>query len=271
MSARTAGTTIDVIISAGVHCADLDALKEAIAQHICSRIDLIRDLNVHATVTECVCEPGHATFAVALEGQINGELVTRKVRAVRSPRNLQYAGSGTAFGVGEVVNRLVVGVASGVFGVGEDAENLLQCFTECIAELSLTIDSLIGHQESSASQSWKKVSLARWIAAAAAMAWVTAPFVMRGGPIGFLALFMPGMLLGPSVFLLVHVAGLALMPTVFFQRDPRGQKELARSGVNNVVVLRIICAVLAAVFIGVIVFCTILSVELLPQAPAHAG
>lgn len=229
MSVNTATTTIDVTMGPDVHYANQDALcsavKEAISQHVRSRESLVRDLNVHATVIDCDCDAGRATFALTLEGRINGKPVSRKFRAARSPDKLRGAAVGTAFGLGGIVNRFVVGLASGVFGIGNEAENLSQCFAECIAEVSLTIDSSVGHQESVSSRAWKIVSSARWVAAAASVAAVTVLFVMRRGSSGFIALFMPGLFIGPSVFFLVHVAGLALMPEDFFLKDPRARRR----------------------------------------------
>ncbi|MEN6496129.1 MAG: hypothetical protein ABFD16_17755 [Thermoguttaceae bacterium] len=264
-----ASMTIDVATSPGISVDDHEglrnAVREAIAEHIRSREDLIQDFRVNVTVTECVCMTGRAAFAVTLDGQINGMPVTRKVRAVRSPDSLRSVGGGTAFGLGEVVSRMLVGLAFGVFGTDAGAKILSQCFAECMAELALAIDASAGHQESLASRTWKRITLFRWIATAGMLAACTAPFVMHRGFMGFAALFLPGMLLGPSVFGLIHVAGLAIMPTGFFLRDPCGQKALARSGVRSVALLRVLCAVLAMVFLAVLALCAMMTVEMLSK------
>jgi len=274
MGADSRTVTIDVTVGPGINCADHDGLRnavsEAIAEHVRAREGLVRNLGVKATIIECNCAPGRASFAVDLDGQINGKPVTRKVRAVRSPGKLRGAGVGTALGLGAVVNVIVVGLASGVFGAGDDAENLSQCFAECMAELCLTIDSSIGHQESTASKTWNAIALSRWIAAAAMLALVTMLFMMQRGYAGAAAAVIPGMLLATSIFWLVHVAGLAFMPTHFFLRDPRGKKAMALSGVKSVFALRIICAVLGVVFIAVVVGCVMMSIEMLSKTPTHA-
>jgi hypothetical protein len=269
MGVEMASVTIDVTTSPGICVADHEglrnAVREAIAEHVRSREDLIQDFRVNVTVTECVCMTGRAAFAVTLGGQINGMPVTRKVRAVRSPDALRSVGGGSTLGFGEVVSRMVVGLAFAVFGTDAGGRNLSQCFAECMAELALAIDASAGHQESLASRTWKRITLFRWIATAGMLAVVTAPCVMQRGVMGFGALLLPGMLLGPSVFGLIHVAGLAVMPTDFFLRDPRGQKALARSGVRSIVLLRVICAVLAMVFLAVLALCAMMTVEMLSK------
>jgi hypothetical protein len=271
---------INVKIGPDTNCPDHAAMcrviQEALTDHVRSREALVRHLRVQVTVFECSCKPGYASLGVTLDGQINGLSVDRNVRAARSPGDLHAAGGG-AFGAGEIVKLLVVGLATNAFGVGADANNLSQCFTECMADLCLTIDELVGHKESVASRTWKTFAFARWIAACSlqgAFTIISAIRILMVPPFNFAALLgvaILGFILGFSSFWLVHVIGLVFMPKDFFLRDPRGKKALAQSGTNNILVLRGMCAVLAVVFTAVVAAFVVLFIALLAPTPQKAG
>jgi hypothetical protein len=166
-----------------------------------------------------------------------------QARAKRYPGRLTHGGGGA----GEVIGSAIAVAAQGALAVGGAPAHLQQCIVEVAADLSQQIDDLLQCQQSPESRFWVRVLWARWIA----VALVYVGFAIFGGTfgaakgpligLGFAAAV--GSVPAVALFFQVHCLGLLCMPARFFQRDPRGKKALARSGVSSVLLMKFICVI----------------------------
>lgn len=231
--------TVDPGIPESEHDRLRSDIKQALIEHLRLCEGLVDTAALDAVVTEFSRDQGQAIFSITLSGTLNGQPVERKAHARRSPRK--------AVGFGGAVGGAIIGVITLAFvGTKVGALHLRQCFKECMAELCLAIDDVIGRHESMAAAAWRSIAAVRWVAAVA----VLIPLVVRSVMFrGSFALFVAGMLLAGSVFGIIHAMGLFFMPTSFFLNEPRGRKALSRSGVRSVIGLRIVCFFFALIML----------------------
>lgn len=246
---------IEVSIKPQLGGDHVDALRsevtEAITGYVRRRGDEIQNGFLHAIITQCECTNSKSIFAVVLRGELNGQSIVYSASVTRTPSAVHGA-AGAAGGFLLLAVIAVIAIFVPRVLKTSTPKRLVQCFNECMAELSAAMDSSLGLRESAESNAWHDIIVLRWAPAVVLPVLLAAPVVMRIGELGLLAIIFPGLIFGAAGFWLIHVGGLLFMPTRFFVEDPRGMKALARSGVGNVIGLRLICLVLALVFVGVL-------------------
>lgn len=241
---------IDPSITGIEHAALRQVVFEQLAAHLQTREGLTNDLRLSVFVNEFIIGETKCQVELSLVGVANQLPFNGHSRAVRMTTNL-HIHAGPAGIVGAIAGAAISIGLHGALNSGKESY-LMQCISECIAELATVIDTAIGKEESSTTKTWRWVSGLRWKVALAAPVLLMVPAVWFMGPIGIAAGFIAIPLLGVSSFLLVHLVGLGLMPSRFFMEDPLGQRQMARSGVKNVLLVRLICFVLlfpAVIFI----------------------
>jgi len=237
---------LDVFIDpsiTGIEHTDLrQVVFEQFDAHLRTREGLTNDVRLSVFVNEFVIGETKCEVKLSLVGMANQLPFHGHSSAVRMTTNL-HVHAGPAGIVGAIAGAVIsIGLQAALNGGKESY--LMQCLSECVAELATVIDTAIGKEESSATKTWRWISGLRWKVALAAPVMLMVPAVWFMGPLGIAAGFIAIPLLGVSSFLLVHLVGLGLMPSRFFIEDPLGQRQMARSGVKNVLLVRLICFVL---------------------------
>lgn len=222
------------------------ALQGALQEHLGRCGELARGIELEGEITHFQSSSEFASLRVQLQGRLNGLAFAHQARAQRFPGRVRNAGGGVGYGVGEVVNLVVVTAATGMLGLGNQSRHVQQCFEECVGDLCIAIDAHLDRKESPASRFWARILWLRWVAVA--LVFLTLALV------GFLVKGIHGLWIMPlgigwfpglAIFWQVHVVFLGLMPARFFREDPRGRKALAQAGVTSILALRIICFLLA--------------------------
>lgn len=219
---------------------------ELIAAHLLKREERAKDLHLIVTVQGFSTNEIQAMASLSLEGISNGLPFQAKSFAKRTTTGVH--GDGGAAGIVGALATLAVSAALQASLSPGKEPYLMQCLSECVADLSLAIDKAIGQEDSGVSLLWQWIERLRWFAAIAGVVLITIPSIWFMGPRGVLSGLCSGVFIAPALFLIVHVVGLGLMPSRFFLHDPRGQRQMARSGVKSILLMRIICFVLVLPF-----------------------
>ncbi|REJ87041.1 MAG: hypothetical protein DWQ34_25865 [Planctomycetota bacterium] len=198
---------------------------------------------LEVTVHRLDADNGFARAALSVEGRVNMTTVHRRFSHRRQIHGVP-GGNALVSAAALFLEPAALALArrAGEKTNLSPAQTMLkESLDECLADILLLVDTASGRPQSRSATWWRIIQVAKWASLlAVSTTWLLFWMVTRNRVLPPAGILFLGTLQTLAVFGGLHLFGLASMPTGFFRDDPLGKKTLARTGVRNIAVLRVV-------------------------------